>query len=276
MIAERSDAPGKSMSRLNNAYVWTTYAAFCLAIALVNATSAWMETDGRLWQQLVDELTSVSAIFVLTPFVILLILHLEGLKASWLQISGAHLCNLAVFSGLHIVAMVLLRTAIYPLFGSYYADNRSIVQLTLYEGRKDALVYVCLALATHAIIRFFQPESMAVTAKSGQPPSVRIVHRDGAMRTFIPAQEILWVEAAGNYIELILQSRRLLQRRSLRVIEAELSEAGFIRIHRSRIINPVHIRSLVEKGNGDFTLVFANGQEVGGSRRFRNEIAGRI
>lgn len=49
-------------------------------------------------------------------------------------------------------------------------------------------------------------------------------------------EEILYIEAEGNYVSFILKTKKLLSRQSLTDVELILPESQFIRIHRSYII----------------------------------------
>jgi DNA-binding LytR/AlgR family response regulator len=52
---------------------------------------------------------------------------------------------------------------------------------------------------------------------------------------FTPAM-IDWVEAAANYVVLHSGSRRAIHRATMSEVEAQLADAGFVRIHRSRLV----------------------------------------
>lgn len=258
--------------------IWLLFGGFLLAIATVSSTSQWMkQTDGKgaLWPFAVDELTSVFLIFLLTPAIVHLALWAQPSRTGWAKAVVAYAAGLAVFTTLHVTGMYLLRFAIYPLFGTSYAGDQSLFQTTIYEGRKDALVYAAIAVSTRIFFRAAErpePPAIAETASEGSAP-LRLVCRDGASTSYVKADDILWIEAAGNYVELVLDTRRILQRQPLHVVETELSGAGFVRIHRSRIANPRHVRTITTKGSGDFTLTMVNGQKVTGSRRFRHILA---
>lgn len=49
-------------------------------------------------------------------------------------------------------------------------------------------------------------------------------------------EQIEWVKAAGNYIEIRAAGRTLIQRSSLATAERELLDHGFVRIHRSMLV----------------------------------------
>lgn len=66
----------------------------------------------------------------------------------------------------------------------------------------------------------------------------REIRIDGA-RIELPLlpEQIAWVAAAGNYVELHGGPRPLLLRASMAAIESALSPHGFVRIHRSTLVN---------------------------------------
>ena len=50
--------------------------------------------------------------------------------------------------------------------------------------------------------------------------------------------EVLAIVSAGNYVEFVLRDgRRLLMRSSLSALEGELGPRGFLRTHRSWLVN---------------------------------------
>ena len=57
-----------------------------------------------------------------------------------------------------------------------------------------------------------------------------------------PPDMIDWIMAAGNYVEVHAGSRLLLRRLTMRQVEALLGTQGFVRIHRSTIVNRERIR----------------------------------
>ncbi|MEK9971696.1 MAG: LytTR family DNA-binding domain-containing protein, partial [Ferrovibrio sp.] len=72
--------------------------------------------------------------------------------------------------------------------------------------------------------------------------------------------------------ELHLAGRSHLQRQTLSALETELSDQDFVRIHRSRIVNRRHVRSIAGNDSGDFTVTLDDGREIGGGRRWREAL----
>ena len=59
----------------------------------------------------------------------------------------------------------------------------------------------------------------------------------GSVALPLPPERIAWVAAAGNYVELHGAERPLLLRAPLGAVEATLKPHGFVRIHRSTLVN---------------------------------------
>ena len=61
--------------------------------------------------------------------------------------------------------------------------------------------------------------------------------------------------SAGNYVEFVLRDgRRLMMRSPLSGLESELAPRGFLRTHRSWLINAAKMTALKPEGSGDYTV----------------------
>ncbi|WP_309089816.1 LytTR family DNA-binding domain-containing protein [Phenylobacterium sp.] len=237
------------------------------AIAIVDAFTVVHDVRelGRplpLWEPLVWEFTSVAVLVALTPAVQALTRRAMPLRAPWRLVVPAHLAAALVFSLIHVIGMGLLRWAVYAAVGETYAPFGPLREF-LYEFRKDLLVYAAFV----AIYTLW-------TRLTSDPPRVRdaasvLEVRDGARRVFVPLSEVLYVEAAGNYVELHRTREAILHRASLGDLARELASAGFVRIHRSRLVRRDAVARVDSKPSGDFTVRLTDGRELAGSRRFR-------
>lgn len=170
------------------------------------------------------------------------------------------------FSVAHVGGFDLLRILIYRLAGARYALHSFAGQLQ-FEMRKDVLGYALIiglfSLIDHLLRR---PGD-----KLSEPSTFDI--RDGAKLTRVKMQEILAVTSAGNYVEFILaDGRRLLMRAPLRSVEEELAPRGFVRTHRSWLVNVNKVTTLKPEGSGDYTVELGK-QSVPLSRRFPDALA---
>jgi DNA-binding LytR/AlgR family response regulator len=71
---------------------------------------------------------------------------------------------------------------------------------------------------------------------------------------------------------MLSDGRRLLMRSPLSAVEAELAPRGFIRTHRSWLINPRRMTALRPEGSGDYCIELGS-LSVPLSRRFPEALA---
>lgn len=213
------------------------------------------------WQPAVWEVSSGLVLTALLPGVLWLVRRIPPRLAPPFGWIAVHLAGGLAFSLVHVVAMGVLRSLAYRLVGGAY-DPLGPLGEWPYELRKDLLIYAGL-LAAYPLWTAFRARREAPAAR------VEILEvRDGARRVFLPVSNILWVEAAGNYVELHTgQGAAVLHRASLAQMERSL--AGFVRIHRSRLVNRTAVGEVETKSSGDFAVRLGSGQTLLGSRRFR-------
>jgi DNA-binding LytR/AlgR family response regulator len=97
--------------------------------------------------------------------------------------------------------------------------------------------------------------------------------RDGAKLTRVKFDEILAITSAGNYVEFVLRDgRRLLMRSPLSALETELATQGFLRTHRSWLVNAKQVTALRPEGSGDYAVELQS-LTVPLSRRFPEALA---
>lgn len=96
--------------------------------------------------------------------------------------------------------------------------------------------------------------------------------RDGDRTTLLPAGDIDFVSAAGDYMVIHAGTERIVHRATLTALLNELAPAGLVRIHRSTLVNAHRIRA-VERGNsGDGEVILQSGSRLRYSRSYRHEL----
>jgi two-component system LytT family response regulator len=80
--------------------------------------------------------------------------------------------------------------------------------------------------------------------------------------------DVLWIESAGNYVELHLEGRTVLHRITLNRLEALLAPGEFLRVHRSAIVRRGQIARLETIGDGSYRLTLRCGATVAVSERY--------
>jgi two-component system LytT family response regulator len=94
----------------------------------------------------------------------------------------------------------------------------------------------------------------------------------------IKIDEIDWIEAADNYVNIHVGNESHLHRETMAALEAKLSPKKFFRISRSTIVNVERIRELQPMFHGDYVVILKNGTRLNLSRSYReklNQILGK-
>lgn len=81
--------------------------------------------------------------------------------------------------------------------------------------------------------------------------------------------DIDWIEADHDYVTLHVGEKSWLLRETIAHIEVQLALSGFVRIHRSALVNVDRVRELRPRSKGEFDVVLANGTQLKMTRNYR-------
>lgn len=250
------------------------FLAVGLAFAVVNVFSELDEREraGRpvdTWEPWCWELTSLASFLMLAPLIFRLSQWLHPPRLSWPAALAVHLLLSIPASLAHSLIMIGMRQAIYAALGGQYGyGDDDLGAVLLYEYRKDLISYAVLVALPHLARRLLE-----VRQSPGPPAGYRIEVRDGSRTRWLAPGDVDWAQAAGNYVELFGPFGTILHRRTLAALAEELRPHGFARIHRSRIVRRTAIASTETRPSGDFDVTLVSGVTIGGSRRYRGELA---
>jgi two-component system LytT family response regulator len=104
----------------------------------------------------------------------------------------------------------------------------------------------------------------------------RFVIKSGGRVFFVRAEEIDWIEAAGNYVKLHVGDEAHLFRETMNALETQLDSQTFFRIHRCHIVNIERIKELQPWFNGEYVVFLKNGTRLTLSRGYREKLQERI
>jgi two-component system LytT family response regulator len=119
--------------------------------------------------------------------------------------------------------------------------------------------------------------SLVRSLKGDKPARTdRLVVKSGGRLFFLRAEEIDWIEAAGNYVRLHVGADAHLLRETMNSIEARLNAEIFFRIHRSYIVNIERIKELQPWFNGEYVVILRNGAKLTLSRGYREKLQEKV
>ncbi len=96
----------------------------------------------------------------------------------------------------------------------------------------------------------------------------RFAVKTGRRLVFVHADEIDWIEAAGDYASLHVGRKTHLVRETLHNLEKRLDPARFLRIHRSTIVAADRIQEMETLPNHEFRVRLTDGTELRASRTY--------
>ena len=112
--------------------------------------------------------------------------------------------------------------------------------------------------------------------KPNPQPMERFVIKSGGRVFFLRAEDIEWIEAAGNYVKLHVGAETHVFRETMNSLEARLNPSVFFRIHRSHIVNIERVRELQPWFNGEYVVFLTSGARLTLSRGYREKLQDRI
>ena len=102
--------------------------------------------------------------------------------------------------------------------------------------------------------------------------SERLVVKTGGRVFFLNTDEIDWIEAEGNYVNIHTGKKAYLLRETISCLEAQLDPKEFVRIHRSSIVRLDRIKELQPWSHGEYHVILLDGTQLTLSRSYREKL----
>lgn len=101
----------------------------------------------------------------------------------------------------------------------------------------------------------------------------RLLIKSGGRAFFLKTEEIDWIAAEGKYVRLHVANESHLLREGMSVIESQLDQRQFLRIHRSTIVNLDRVKELQPWFHHEYRVVLRDGTKLMLSRSCRKRLA---
>ena len=115
-------------------------------------------------------------------------------------------------------------------------------------------------------------EAMPQLQKLSLRPTVRIAIRAKGRILFIEPGDVIAVQAEGNYVLLQRAGGSYLLRESISVMAEKLKPYGFIRIHRSVLVNASFVEEIQPWPTGEYGLRVKGGKEYTVTRTYKKNL----
>ena len=243
-----------------------------------------LELGFASWQPVAWEASSAIAALALVPAVAWFTkrcpLHLDN----WRRMLPAHLLASVAWSALHVISMVAIRKAAYALQGDHYDFGTWWWEFG-YEYLKDIRSYAGVVATIEAyrfVLRRWQGEASLLDVPDEGPPvepvdrPERFLVRKLGREFLVAANDIEWMQASGNYVNLRMRGHDYPLRSTIGGIEGKLDPERFVRVHRSYIVNLDQVGSIEPLDTGDARVHMKDGSNVPCSRTYRGGLRQRV
>jgi len=172
---------------------------------------------------------------------------------SWLFLSMSAVFISAVIVGVESAMMYIFFTKLFAGFAPTIPVRLFINLLLFVIARLYCFVYVAQL-----------PDEVAPVSEhpvEREKAIERFTVRNGNKIKVIPVEEILYISAEGDYIDIYTAEGHWLKEQTMKQTEVQLPFDSFIRVHRSYIVNVHHI-SRIERYGEQQQLTLRNGQKI--------------
>jgi len=102
--------------------------------------------------------------------------------------------------------------------------------------------------------------------------SARLAIKAKGKILFIDVGDVMVVEAKGNYVLLLHTSGSHTLRESISTMEEKLNLHGFVRIHRSVLVNAAFVEEIHPWSTGEYVLRVQGGREFTVTRTYKKNL----
>jgi DNA-binding LytR/AlgR family response regulator len=103
-------------------------------------------------------------------------------------------------------------------------------------------------------------------------PSARVAIKVKGKILFINLSNVVAVQAEGNYVSLQRNGSSYLLRESISAVAEKLEPQGFIRIHRSILVNTSFVEEIRPYSTGEYGLRVKGGKEYTVTRTYKKNL----
>jgi two-component system LytT family response regulator len=219
------------------------------------------QADVELLPDCTDGLAAAAAIERLAPDVVFLDIQMPALSglevAAQLEPATAPLIVFVTAFDEHAIKAFELGAVDYLL--KPYDKDRLRKSLDRLRGRREPT-------SAGAAVR-------AARLRTGT--SERLLVPQGEGLELLDAAAIHWLEADDNYVHVHTATARFMLRRTLADLLLQLGER-FARVHKSLAVNLAEVKGLSPLFKGDHEIELRSGVKLRLSRRFKDEVFGRL
>ncbi|CAM4105009.1 LytR/AlgR family response regulator transcription factor [Pseudoalteromonas byunsanensis] len=145
-----------------------------------------------------------------------------------------------------------------------------------YQWHHHVIAYITIVLVWHLKHTFFERNIEQVTEATtiADTANDELLYEPTMLildDTHIKLVDILFVKAAGNYIEVVTDEKTHLLRGTMKELETLLPPEQFFRCHRSYFVNITHAQTVINERSGHGQILLTTAQQVPVSKGKRKD-----
>jgi len=213
-----------------------------------------------------DQATSATAVLVMVLFVVYWLRLFPVRKDTWTSAIIGHTVGSVIFAFGHQILMIIQRVAVFAFKDMTYHWQEGFVSNLIVEYQKDVKIYVGI-VAVMTAYQFYRH------IQSNPTPRVRLTNRlvvqTGTGEAVLAYEEIDYIEASRNYLEVHVGEKEYLIRDTAANLEKRLADGPFARSHRGYIVNLDKVAE-IKMVDGSLQILLKNGAALPLSRSYRD------
>jgi DNA-binding LytR/AlgR family response regulator len=149
------------------------------------------------------------------------------------------------------------------MFYEFLKDSRTYASILF-----TVFLYQLLLLRLQGEARLLDEPDEGPAVEPVERPERFLVRKLGK-EFLVAANDIEWLQASANYVNLHVRGRVYPLRITMAAIEPRLDPSRFIRVHRSYMVNLDCLQEIEPLESGDARLLMRDGNRIPCSRRYR-------
>lgn len=273
--------------------LWMLFITWHILANVYVAIDDNLHSSNERWEPVLWETSSTIMFAFLIPLMLMFDRRYPIQFATLKTHLPIHVLATIPFCLLHVVGMVILRELGYGYMHTEYDFGHWPTEL-IYEYAKDFRTYFYLLIIIYLYrLILFRTQGEATVpdttqAIDSQEPVLQNRFSVASQKTLSAKQHLLvkklgkeflvriedidWLEACGNYVNLHVSGRVYPYRGTMNSLEEQLDPQQFLRVHRSYMVNYQQINSIEPLESGDARIHLRKGNELPLSRRYRAAI----
>lgn len=244
-------------------YRWLPALILAVLLAVAQATLLWGYADADWLPALVDGVTTVGWFAALSYLAWFVVGYVSMMQTNLLTVAAGIVLWIA---GSFMVCDIMVR-----IVGIPYIPFSVTIPFRLLFGIP---AWIAILLWYHLLVvkgqesqeeDFIVPqEPQEQEAAPEQPEEVidRITVKDGSRIHLIKLDELLYIQACGDYTTLVTPSGEYIKEQTMKYFETHLPAGNFVRIHRSTIVNVTQISRVELYGKETYQVSLKNGVKL--------------